>query len=182
MLRRPAQSPLRKLRLIPHLPELAGAQAHRCGQAPGSVRISHFSSVVGTGGWSTDILVQCRQELRLGLTRAKDVLGGSGANPKAEGRRPKEGRNPKAEARIALGLGFRSSDFGTRPSFGLRASGFGLQSQVVLSGGLLLRAVVAAAISPWSGTPLGCWSLRLRGLGGWGNSGPEARPTVRPEV
>jgi len=27
--------------------------------------------------WSADILVQCRQELRLGLTRAKGVLGGS---------------------------------------------------------------------------------------------------------
>ena len=39
-----------------------------------------------------------------------------------------EGRNPKAEARIALGLGFRSSNFGTRPSFGPRTSGFGLQS------------------------------------------------------
>jgi len=34
-----------------------------------------------------------------------------GSNPKAEGRRPKEGRNPKAETRIALGLGFRYSDF-----------------------------------------------------------------------
>ncbi len=39
-----------------------------------------------------------------------------------------EGRNPKAEARIALGLGFRSSNFGTRPSFGPRPSDFGLQS------------------------------------------------------
>ena len=37
-----------------------------------------------------------------------------------------EGRN-KAEARIALGLGFRSSDFGTQPSFGLRTSACGLQ-------------------------------------------------------
>ena len=74
-----------------------------------------------------------------------------GSNPKAEGRRkpearrskaerrPKpEGRNPKVEARIARDLGFRSSDFGTRPSFGLRASGFGLRSQV----------------APRSGTPL----------------------------
>ena len=44
-------------------------------------------------------------------------------------RRPKvEGRNPKAETRTALGLRFRSSDFGTRPSFGPRTSGFGLQS------------------------------------------------------
>jgi len=47
---------------------------------------------------------------------------------KSEGRRPKEGRNPKAEARIALSLGFRLSDFGTRPSFGPRPSGFGLQT------------------------------------------------------
>ena len=38
-----------------------------------------------------------------------------------------EGRK-KAEARIALDRGFRSSDFGTRPSFGPRISGFGLQS------------------------------------------------------
>ena len=53
--------------------------------------------------------------------------GSSGANPKAEGRRPKEGRNPKAEARTALGLGFRPSDFGLRPSFGLRVSAFGFQ-------------------------------------------------------
>ena len=60
--------------------------------------------------------------------------------PKVEGRRPKEGRNPKVEARtalgsrvksegrIALGLGFRTWDFGSRPSFGPRTSGFGLQS------------------------------------------------------
>ena len=33
----------------------------------------------------------------------------------------------KAETRIALGLGFRSSDFGLRPSFGPRTSAFGLQ-------------------------------------------------------
>ena len=38
-----------------------------------------------------------------------------------------EGRNPKAEARTALGLGFRYSDFGTRPSFGPRVSAFGFQ-------------------------------------------------------
>ena len=37
------------------------------------------------------------------------------------------GLNPKAEARIALGSGFRSSDFGTRPSFGPRVPAFGFQ-------------------------------------------------------
>ena len=37
-------------------------------------------------------------------------------------------RNPKVEARTALGLRFRTSDFGIRPSFGLRSSDFGLQS------------------------------------------------------
>ena len=37
------------------------------------------------------------------------------------------GLNPKAEARIALGSGFRSSDFGTQPSFGPRVPAFGFQ-------------------------------------------------------
>ena len=55
-----------------------------------------------------------------------------GRRSKAE-RRPKEGRNPMAETRIALGRGFRPSDFGTRPSFGPRTSGFGLQSYLPLS-------------------------------------------------
>ena len=41
-----------------------------------------------------------------------------GRRSKAE-RRPKEGRNPKAEARTALGLGFRSSDFGRMILFAL---------------------------------------------------------------
>ena len=55
-------------------------------------------------------------------------LGGARRlNPKPEGRRPKEGRK-KAEARIALGIGFRYSDFGPRPSFGPRVSAFGFQS------------------------------------------------------
>ena len=45
----------------------------------------------------------------------------AGGNPKAEGRRPKESRSPnRARPRV--------SDFGTRASFGLRASAFGLQS------------------------------------------------------
>ena len=56
-------------------------------------------------------------------------LGGARRlSPKPEGRRPKEGRNPKAEARIALGIGFRYSDFGPRPSFGPRVSVFGFES------------------------------------------------------
>jgi hypothetical protein len=68
-------------------------------------------------------------------------------NPKAEGRRPKEGRNPKTEKplicrertqraqrevknwlfRCALCVPLRQllSDFGIRPSFGLRPSAFG---------------------------------------------------------
>ena len=77
------------------------------------------------------------------------------ANPKPEGRRPKEGRNPKSEAyelrswsaaaskaflgaelpsrggpgRLASGQAtwWLSSDFGFRPSFGLRPSSFGFQ-------------------------------------------------------
>ena len=66
--------------------------------------------------------------LKRGVNERFAEPGVSGSNPKPEGRRPKEGRNPKVEARTALGLRFRSSDFGTRPSFGLRPSGFGLQS------------------------------------------------------
>ena len=45
------------------------------------------------------------------------VWAASGSNPKAEGRRPKQ-------IRTALGLGFRFSDFGPRPSFGLRVADF----------------------------------------------------------
>ena len=50
-----------------------------------------------------------------------DGLGGTRrSNPKVEGRMPKE-------ARTALGLGFRTSDFDLRPSFGLRPSDFGFE-------------------------------------------------------
>src|ERR1051325_3358092 len=60
-------------------------------------------------------------------------------NPKAETRRPKEGRNPKAEQTVGSNIGLKvrcrgvpsptywqaTSDFGFRPSFGLRVSVFG---------------------------------------------------------
>ena len=49
--------------------------------------------------------------------------------PKADGRKKAETRRQKADDRTALGLGFRSSDFGLRPSFGPRPSGFGFQSR-----------------------------------------------------
>jgi hypothetical protein len=45
-------------------------------------------------------------------------------NPRSEGRNPKEFRNPKPEGRIrAFEAGNADSDFGFRPSFGLRVSG-----------------------------------------------------------
>jgi GTP-binding protein LepA len=51
-------------------------------------------------------------------------------NPNTEGRKPKEIRSPKPESRTPLagqqfGGGRPGSGFGLRPSFGLRASGFG---------------------------------------------------------
>jgi glutamate-ammonia-ligase adenylyltransferase len=48
---------------------------------------------------------------------------------KPEGRRPKAERNPKAEGRINRPTVQYSSDFGFRPSFGLRVSGFGFPQQ-----------------------------------------------------
>ena len=72
---------------------------------------------------------------------------------KSEGRRSKAERSPKPEPRrpkqmrTALGVGFRSSDFGTRPSFGLRPSGFGLQSP--RSSGFGLQ--ISASLPPLAG-------------------------------
>ena len=69
----------------------------------------------------------CSEDCHFTLTRSrfkrereateKMVRHTRGSHPKAEGRRPKQ-------IRTALGVGFRSSDFGTRPSgFGIRHSG-----------------------------------------------------------
>jgi hydrogenase maturation protease len=62
--------------------------------------------------------------------RLAEELKSEGRNPRAEG-------NPKSEARIGVpadpGAG-SCSDFGFRPSFGLRASGFGHRSQVIVAG------------------------------------------------
>ena len=86
--------------------------------------------------------------LMRGVNERFAAPGVSGSNPKPEGRRPKEGRNPKVEARTALGLRFRTSDFGIRPSFGLRASGFGFH----LSSAFELRPAKSSAV---------CWALRF---------------------
>jgi hypothetical protein len=45
-------------------------------------------------------------------------------NPKAEIRRPKEGRNPKTETIDTYSEFSGNSDFGLRPSFGFRPSDF----------------------------------------------------------
>ncbi len=52
---------------------------------------------------------------------------------KSEGGRPKVEGNPKFEDRIPS-LTSGASDFGFRPSFGLRTSDFGLRSQVIIAG------------------------------------------------
>jgi hypothetical protein len=52
-------------------------------------------------------------------------------NPKSEGRNPKEIRRPKSEGTYGVGIReedgseVADSEFGFRPSFGFRVSGFG---------------------------------------------------------
>ena len=85
------------------------------------------------------------------LDRVSQLVQRARRNPKAETRRPKEGRNPngrsierefdltfsaerssKSEGRMAIGSRLlRISAFGFRPSFGLRASGFGFDLDAV---------------------------------------------------
>ena len=79
--------------------------------------------------------VLLRSEAGEGLRAARGVLNSVQASPrpKPEDRRPKEGRNPncriRSHRRGATAHRIQPfSDFGIRPSFGLRSSGFGFQS------------------------------------------------------
>jgi len=116
--------------------------------------------------------------------------------------------NPKAETRIALGLGFRSSDFGTRPSFGPRTSAFGLQMlpplpdqvpipgmsalqlpRVVILGKSKMRTVPASHLPPTAprrgGGPrrpssLAHWPRRPHRPSGTPHRGPPRAADARP--
>ena len=67
-----------------HQPKSSEQQAENSDQFSLEVRISDFPKTTTLGNWSADILVQWCQELRLGRTRAKDVLGGSDSSAEAE--------------------------------------------------------------------------------------------------
>ena len=110
---------------------------------PEMARILDFPKTTTLGNWTADIPVPCRQELRLGRTRAKAVLGGSISPatpfPLTPALSPKE-REPRwplyelagapdmREAGLALSL-----SFGERA--GVRGNGaYALSNQALVSG------------------------------------------------
>ena len=82
--------------------------------------LTQGSSRLATLGWRTQSLWDCRFE---NAPKAEGRRKSEGRRSKAERRPKSEGRRPK-QIRTALGLGFRFSDFGPRPSFGLRVADF----------------------------------------------------------
>src|ERR1035441_8606570 len=153
-------------------------QAHRCLDSTRGALVTNRArvvvrepvpSVVTASDWLPPQRLST-ETIRQGCLRVQRVVQRSKqAALKSEGRKPKAERNPKPEPRISSRPGgaavFRIkplSDFGSRPSFGPRVSGFGFGPAPATIGPLPAHAT-GLSFPPLHGAAIGLrWAQRER--------------------